>query len=126
AERRERVEAAAARDFVDLALAYPLQVRRAERAVAAGGRRVRIDAARVDAEGGPAVRAGRGIAPRRRDARPVVRVGTGVEPALDVAAEQAAVARGRRAHTRLHAMPPRGGHRLARRVLAVPARSGPA
>ena len=113
AAQLERVDAAAARDLVDLALADPLQVRRAERAVAARGRGVRVDAAGVDAERLPAVRARRGVAAGRRDARPVVGVGAGVEPALDVAPEQAPVARRRGAHARLHAVAPRGHHRLA-------------
>ena len=81
------------RDLVDLALADPLQVRRAERAVAAGRRGVRVDAAGVHAERLPAIRARRGVASRRGDPRPVVGVGARVEPALDVAPEQATVAR---------------------------------
>ena len=53
----ERVEPGAPRDLVDLRLADPLQVRRAEGAVGAGRREVRVDARRVDAVGRPAVRA---------------------------------------------------------------------
>ena len=102
-----------ARDLVDLALADPLQVRRAERAVAARGRGIRVDAAGIDAERLPAVGPGRGVAARGGDTRPVVGVRAGVEPALDVAPEQAALARRGGAHARLHAVAPRGHHRLA-------------
>ena len=94
----ERVEPGASGELVDLQLADPLQVRRAEGAVRAGGRGVRVDAGGVDAVRLPAIRAGRGVAGGRGDARPVVRVGAGVEPALDLAAEQPALARHRRAH----------------------------
>ena len=65
----ERVEPAAAGDLVDLRLADPLHVRRAERAVRAGRREVRVDARRVDAVGGPS---GTGRAPRRPPSRPRV------------------------------------------------------
>ena len=109
---RERIEPAAARELVDLQLADPLQVRRAERAVRAGGRGVRVHAGRVDAVGLEAVGPGRRVAAGRRDARPVVGVGARVEPALDLAAEQAALVRHRGAHARLHAVPARGDHRL--------------
>ena len=113
----EAVDAAAACDLVDLALADPLQVRRAERPVAAGGRGVRVDAARVDAERLPAVGAGRGVAAGGGHARAVVGVRARVEPALDVAPEQAAVARRGRAHARRHAVAARGDHRLPDAVL---------
>ena len=73
-------------------LADPLQVRRAERAVASP--RARCSCRRSAASTrNAAQRYGPGAAspPVAVDARPVVGVGAGVEPALDVAAEQAPV-----------------------------------
>ena len=63
----ERVEAGAAGHLVDLRLADPLQVRRAEGAIGARRREVRVDARRVDAVRRPPVGAGSGVA---RPSRP--------------------------------------------------------
>src|SRR5439155_12726885 len=87
----ERVEPRAASNLVDLRLADPLQVRRAEGAVRTGRRSVRVDARGVDAVGGPAVGARRCVACATGDAGPVVRVRAGVEQALDLACQQAPV-----------------------------------
>ncbi len=108
----ERVEPDAAAELVDLQLADPLQVGRAERPVGARGRGVRVDARGVDPVGLEAIRPGRGVAAGRGHARPVVGVGARVEPALDLASEQAPLVRHRRAHAGLHAVPARRDHRL--------------
>jgi len=104
----ERVEPAAAGELVDLQLADPLQVSRAERAVRARRRGVRVHARGVDAVGLEAVRPRRRVAARCRHARAVVGVSARVEPALDLAPEQAALVRHRGAHARLHAVTARG------------------
>ena len=113
----ERVEPGEARELVDLLLADPLQVRRAEGAIRARRSRVRVDAVGHDAERLPAVRAGRRVAARRRHARAVVGVGAGVEPALDLAAEQAALGVHRRSHPAAHPVAAGRRHRLVDPVL---------
>ena len=107
----------AARELVHLELADPLQVRRAEGAVGAGRRGVRVDAGGVDAVRLPAVRAGCGVAGGGGDARSVVGVRTRVEPALDLAAEQPALGAHRRPHAAAHPVAARRHHRLGDAVL---------
>ena len=113
----ERVEPGAPGHLVDLRLADPLQVRRAEGAVRACRGEVRVDARGVHPVRGPAVGAWSGVARGRDDARAVVRVGTGVEQALDVAREEAAVRCRRGAHPAGHVVAARRDHRLGDAVL---------
>ena len=94
----ERVEPGAARELVHLQLADPLEVGRAEGAVRAGGRGVRVDAGSVDAIRLPAVRARCGVAGGSGHPRAVVRVRARVEPALDLPSEQPPLGAHRRSH----------------------------
>ena len=113
----ERVETGAARELVHLQLADPLEVGRAEGAVRAGGRGVRVHAGSVDAIRLPAVRARRGVAGGRGHPRAVVRVRARVEPAVDLPSQQPPLGAHRRSHPALHSVAARRHHRLRDAVL---------
>ena len=112
AAQLERVDPGAARDLVQLGLADPLQVRRAERAVGPRRGRVAVHAVALHVDGIEAIGPGSGVGAGRDDARAVVGVGAGVHLEAHLAREQRAVGRRARAHPRAHAVAARGDHRL--------------